>query len=97
MSEHTFFHAGPASEMARAAGALLRRHYEHGVATEYKGEVDLVTVADRESEKLLVERLRRKTECANSYAACFASGRSARTLTLVSMANAMESDRTAFA
>ena len=58
MSEHTFFHAGPASEMARAAGALLRRHYEHGVATEYKGEVDLVTVADRESEKLLVERLR---------------------------------------
>lgn len=44
--------------MARAAGVLLRRHYERGVATEYKGEVDLVTVADRESEKLLVERLR---------------------------------------
>lgn len=51
-------HAEPAAEMARAAGALLRRHYEHGVATEYKGEVDLVTVADRESERLLVERLR---------------------------------------
>jgi myo-inositol-1(or 4)-monophosphatase len=50
-------HAGPASEMARSAGALLRAHYEHGVVTEYKGEVDLVTVADRESEKLLVERL----------------------------------------
>lgn len=49
--------AHPASEMARAAGALLRGHYEHGVVTEYKGEVDLVTVADRESEKLLVERL----------------------------------------
>ncbi|MEO6829933.1 MAG: inositol monophosphatase family protein [Acidobacteriaceae bacterium] len=43
--------------MARAAGALLRGHYEHGVVTEYKGEVDLVTVADRESEKLLVEQL----------------------------------------
>ncbi len=52
-----FSHAGPASEMARAAGALLRAHYERGVVTEYKGEVDLVTVADRESETLLVERL----------------------------------------
>ncbi len=50
-------HAGPASEMARAAGALLREYYHRGVATEYKGEVDLVTVADRESEKLLVEQL----------------------------------------
>lgn len=49
--------AGPASEMARSAGALLRTHYRNGVATEYKGEVDLVTVADRESEKLLVEQL----------------------------------------
>ena len=57
MSDLKLPHAGPASEMARDAGALLRRHYEHGVATEYKGEVDLVTVADRESEKLLVERL----------------------------------------
>jgi myo-inositol-1(or 4)-monophosphatase len=58
MSDLNFSHAGPASEMARAAGALLRRHYEHGVATEYKGEVDLVTIADRESEALLVEQLR---------------------------------------
>ena len=43
--------------MARSAGALLRSHYERGVATEYKGEADLVTVADRESEALLVDRL----------------------------------------
>lgn len=57
MSERNLPHAGPASEIARAAGALLRKHYEQGVATEYKGEVDLVTVADRESEKLLVDRL----------------------------------------
>ena len=57
-ANHDFPHAGPASEMARAAGALLRAHYQHGVATEYKGEADLVTIADRESEKLLVERLR---------------------------------------
>jgi myo-inositol-1(or 4)-monophosphatase len=53
-------HAGPAAAMARAAGALLRGHYERGVATEYKGEVDLVTVADRESERLLVEKLSAK-------------------------------------
>lgn len=52
-----FVYAGAAGEIARAAGALLRGHYERGVATEYKGEVDLVTVADRETEKLLVERL----------------------------------------
>ena len=57
---HSLAYAGPAAEMARAAGALLRAHYERGVATEYKGEVDLVTVADRESEKLLVEQLRAK-------------------------------------
>lgn len=57
MNDLNFLHAGPASEMARASGALLRKHYEHGVATEYKGDVDLVTIADRESEKLLVERL----------------------------------------
>ncbi len=50
-------HAGPAAAMAREAGALLRQHYQRGVVTEYKGEVDLVTVADRESETLLVERL----------------------------------------
>jgi myo-inositol-1(or 4)-monophosphatase len=53
-------YAGPASEMARAAGALLRKHYERGVVTEYKSEVDLVTVADREAEKLLVEQLQSK-------------------------------------
>jgi myo-inositol-1(or 4)-monophosphatase len=51
-------HAGPAAEMARSAGALLRGHYQRGVVTEYKSEVDLVTVADRQSEKLLVEQLR---------------------------------------
>lgn len=52
-----FPHTAPASEIARAAGDLLRAYYERGVVTEYKGEVDLVTVADRESERLLVDRL----------------------------------------
>jgi len=50
--------AGRVAELAREAGALLRDFYYRGVATEYKGDVDLVTEADRTSEKLLVERLR---------------------------------------
>jgi myo-inositol-1(or 4)-monophosphatase len=48
----------PASRIALEAGALLRDYYRKGVATEYKGDVDLVTEADRASEKLIVERLR---------------------------------------
>jgi len=49
----------PAAEgIARQAGELLRGFYEKGVATEYKGDVDLVTEADRASEKLVREKLR---------------------------------------
>src|ERR1700739_443958 len=47
----------PASRIALEAGGLLRDYYHKGVATEYKGDVDLVTEADRASEKLIVERL----------------------------------------
>lgn len=46
-----------AAEIALEAGALIRGYFEHGVATEYKGDVDLVTEADRASEKLITERL----------------------------------------
>ena len=46
-----------AAEIAGEAGALLREFYARGVETEYKTDVDLVTVADRTSEKLLLERL----------------------------------------
>ncbi len=46
-----------AEEIAREAGGLLREYYHRGVRTEYKGDVDLVTEADRASEKLIVERL----------------------------------------
>ena len=49
--------ATPAAAIAREAGALLRDYYRRGVETEYKGDVDLVTEADRASEKLIVERL----------------------------------------
>ena len=46
-----------AAEIAREAGARLREFFVQGVATEYKGDVDLVTVADRTVEKLIRTRL----------------------------------------
>lgn len=45
--------AHEAAEIAIEAGSQLRRFFEAGVATEYKGEVDLVTVADRTVEAYL--------------------------------------------
>ncbi|PWU05562.1 MAG: inositol monophosphatase [Terriglobia bacterium] len=47
-----------AVEIAREAGALLANYFERRVAFELKGEFDLVTEADRSSEKLVVEKLR---------------------------------------
>lgn len=46
-----------AAAIAREAGARLREFLAQGVATEYKGDVDLVTVADRTVEKLIRTRL----------------------------------------
>jgi myo-inositol-1(or 4)-monophosphatase len=46
-----------AAEIAREAGSCLREFFAQGVATEYKGDVDLVTVADRTVEKLIRTRL----------------------------------------
>ncbi|MGA8042924.1 MAG: inositol monophosphatase family protein [Terracidiphilus sp.] len=46
-----------AAEIAREAGARLREFFAQGVETEYKGDVDLVTVADRTVEKLIRQRL----------------------------------------
>jgi myo-inositol-1(or 4)-monophosphatase len=46
-----------AAAIAEEAGARLREFLAQGVATEYKGDVDLVTVADRTVEKLIRDRL----------------------------------------
>jgi myo-inositol-1(or 4)-monophosphatase len=46
-----------ASAIVQEAGARLREFLAAGVATEYKGDVDLVTVADRTVEKLIRTRL----------------------------------------
>jgi myo-inositol-1(or 4)-monophosphatase len=52
-----FQFASTAAKIAREAGVLLREFYHRGVATEYKGDVDLVTEADRASEALIKSRL----------------------------------------
>jgi len=48
-----------ASKIARDAGALLRGYFERRVRVEYKGDVDLVTEADRASEAMIVAELRK--------------------------------------
>ncbi len=45
--------------IAREAGALLMTHFHH-VKIEYKGEADLVTIADRQSEALILDRIRKQ-------------------------------------
>jgi len=47
-----------AVDIAREAGGLLANHFERRVQFELKGDFDLVTEADRSSERLVVERLR---------------------------------------
>src|SRR2546421_6987631 len=47
-----------AVEIAREAGALLATCFERRVPFESKGEYDLVTEADRASERLICDRLR---------------------------------------
>jgi myo-inositol-1(or 4)-monophosphatase len=55
MKRFEFAHV--AEGIARKAGSLLREFYKKGVATEYKGDVDLVTEADRASEAMIREQL----------------------------------------
>ncbi len=45
------------AEIAREAGARLREFFAQGVETEYKGDVDIITVADRTVERLIRARL----------------------------------------
>jgi myo-inositol-1(or 4)-monophosphatase len=56
-TEQKFIYIPKAAEIAREAGALLREYYAKGVETEYKGDVDIVTAADRAAEKLIRTRL----------------------------------------
>lgn len=47
-----------AVEIARESGALVANFHQRHIPFETKGEFDLVTEADRASERLIVERLR---------------------------------------
>ena len=46
--------------IAREAGVLLHGYFERHIGFELKGEFDLVTEADRASEKLVIERLQQQ-------------------------------------
>ncbi len=45
------------SAIAQEAGALLMHYFHQHLKIEYKGDADLVTAADRASEKLIRERI----------------------------------------
>lgn len=46
-----------AASAARAAGAVLLDHWKNGYAVHFKGDIDLVTDADRRSEATIVSML----------------------------------------
>ncbi|HZY46025.1 MAG TPA: inositol monophosphatase family protein [Anaerolineae bacterium] len=47
-----------AKKISREAGQLLTEYWHRGVVAEYKGAIDLVSEADRASEKLILDRIR---------------------------------------
>jgi myo-inositol-1(or 4)-monophosphatase len=47
-----------AADIAREAGALLMPFFARRIGYEYKGDADLVTEADRASERLITDRIR---------------------------------------
>jgi myo-inositol-1(or 4)-monophosphatase len=58
MNETSFQFVTAMAEIAREAGSLLMEFFRQRVRIEYKGDADLVTAADRASEKLILERVR---------------------------------------
>jgi len=46
--------------MAEDAGTLLRKKFGRPLTVDYKGEIDIVTEADRMSEMLILEKIRRR-------------------------------------
>jgi myo-inositol-1(or 4)-monophosphatase len=56
-SSHTESFLPAMSAIAREAGALLMDYFQQHLKIEYKGDADLVTVADRGAETLIRERI----------------------------------------
>jgi len=48
-----------ATEIALEAGKILREEFSHPPSISYKGDVDLVTQADKRSEQAIVDRLKK--------------------------------------
>ena len=59
-SSKAFDFVPAAEQIAREAGGLLMRYFAERVKIEYKGDVDLVTEADRNSEALILQRIRER-------------------------------------
>src|SRR5215470_10019600 len=59
-NQHNFEFVPQMAEIAREAGRLLMEFFHRRVKIEYKGDADLVTEADRTSEKLILERIRKQ-------------------------------------
>jgi len=57
MTSHLNAMLAAAINAARQAGVLLRTYYERGVVADHKGEIDLVTEADRASEALILKSI----------------------------------------
>jgi len=49
-----------AIELARAAGDVLKRYMDREKQIEFKGRANLVTAADKESEALIINRIRQR-------------------------------------
>jgi myo-inositol-1(or 4)-monophosphatase len=58
-SEQSTGFLGTMTTIAREAGALLIQYFHQGLKIEYKGDADLVTAADRASEALIRERIKK--------------------------------------
>jgi myo-inositol-1(or 4)-monophosphatase len=58
-AEHSASFLPVMSGIAREAGALLMEYFHQGLKIEYKGDADLVTAADRASEALIRERIKK--------------------------------------
>jgi len=58
-SDHATDLIATMQSIAREAGGLLMNHFRRQVKIEYKGDADLVTIADRQSEALIIERIRK--------------------------------------
>ena len=69
--------------IAREAGGLLMEHFGRRVKIEYKGSADLVTIADRQSEALILERIREELKLGKTVRSSIDAGYDKAFVTIV--------------